>query len=224
MKNHFYYIRLIFILSFIPFIVRGQRTKHIVKYFPHSKQIMEEYDVLKKNPDIKDGKYTQYYRANPNSYNSDLKQLFIRTSGYYFQNQMDGIWLYYNRNNLLLKKEIYNAGKKTGIWETYLEKGQVVKRYDYDNQKELMPNIFFSIKYPELPKENGIEGAVKVYVKFNPDCSIDTIFVSQPADPYLDKAAVEGVKDVEKIKKEYLPNQDCSTKKDTTYTINFSLY
>ncbi|MCD6366629.1 MAG: hypothetical protein J7L46_03715, partial [Bacteroidales bacterium] len=76
----------------------------------------------------------------------------------------------------------------------------------------------------ELAKENGIEGIVKIYVKFNPDCSIDTIFVSQQADPYLDKASIEGIKKLEKLKKKYLPIQDCSTKKDTTYTLKFLLH
>lgn len=201
--------------------VKGQETKTIIKYFHKSKQIMEESDVLVTNEDIKHGQFVRYYRDEYDNIESNKGQ-HIQTQGCYFQNKKDGTWIYYKGYNLL-KEENYTNGKKTGIWKTYLENGQVIKRYNYDMNQEIEPIIQSYWIYPDRASNAGIEGTVEIYVKYNLDCKTDTIYVSKGANELLENSALRCIYKFEKLREKYSLRTDCSEKTDSTYVINYKL-
>ena len=220
-------IRLL-ILIFLTIIflrLQGQETERIIKYFHKSKQIMEEYDVLKSDKNIKHGFYARYYRATYDDYKTD-KDKYLQKQGFYNQNKLDSVWTYYdmwNKGHRVNKEERYNNGQKTGIWSTVLEKGKVIKRYDYDKNIELEPIIKYYYIYPDRASEEGIEGVVEIFVKYNLDCKTDTIFVKKSANEMLEKNALNGVKEQEKLREKYSIKSDCSNKTDSTYVITYKL-
>ncbi len=202
-------------------ILKGQETKTIIKYFHKSKQIMEMSDVLVANENIKHGQFVRYYRDEYYNIESNKGQ-YIQTQGNYFQNKKDSTWIYY-KGHKLLKEENYTNGKKTGIWKTYLENGQVVKRYNYDMNQEIEPIIQFYYIYPDRASDAGIEGIVEIYVKYNLDCKTDTIYVTKRANELLENSALRSVYEFEKLREKYSLRTDCSEKTDSTYVINYKL-
>jgi TonB family protein len=206
--------------------LKGQETKLVVKYFNKTNQIMEKYYVLVDSPNVKHGEFVQYFESSP--YSSGMNQ-DIKKNGFYYKNKPDSTWIYYSLNQRgnynIIKTEKYNKGKKTGIWETYVE-GFIIKRFDYDSNKELKP-VFIcktNIKYPEIAKENNIEGTVTVKVDYDNGCTIKKIYILQSDSRALDSSAFYAVKDYENKKMKYLRLiNDCPTEKDTTYVINFKL-
>ncbi len=126
----------------------GQETKLVTKYFHNSKQIMEEYYVLTNDANIKHGEYIQYYRTSDKNNDKNISK-----RGFYYNNQLDSIWIYYGFRPgycLINKEEIYKRGKKVGIWKTYIESGSVIKRFDYDLNKEIEPLCRAFINYPAM--------------------------------------------------------------------------
>jgi TonB family protein len=204
----------------------AQDTKLIVKYFQNSKQIMEEYYVLSDNENIKHGSYIQYFRTSDKGF-LEMKGNYMSKEGFYFKNQPDSTWIYYSYKpggHSIAKEEKYKNGKRIGIWKTYIENGAVVKRFDYDLNKEIEPEIRIYAPYPSIASEMGIEGNVKVRVVYNNDCTVSGISVVQSASRTLESDAVNYVSKIEKLRIQYSMITDCSTRKDSTYTIRYKLH
>ena len=191
---------------------------------------MKEYYVLKSNQSIKHEKYIRYYKI-PTNY-TFTNDKWIKEEGFYNQNVKDSLWIYYKYpkrgnlvySNVILKEEKYNKGEKIGIWKQYIENGSVIKRYDYDLKKEIEPIYNRYTNYPAIAREFEIEGIVKIKVEYNDSCSVKNITVYQSADKSLDKEALRSVKEIEDLKYKYRISRDCSTKRDTIYTLDFKLY
>ena len=203
----------------------GQNTKLVVKYFSNSKQIMEEYHVLNNDENIKQGEYIRYYRISDKDFTRN-KEKYIFKRGFYYNNQLDSTWIYYHYNASYYwidREENYNKGRKVGIWKTYLEYGSVIKRLDYNLNKEIEPEFRIYTHYPAIASEMQIQGVVKVRVVYNNDCTIGGISVVQSSAPNLDSDAINCVSNFEKLRLKYSLIKDCSTKRDSTYTINYKL-
>jgi hypothetical protein len=203
----------------------GQNTQFIINYFPNSKQIMEEYYSLIDNENIKHGEYIQYFRTSDKDFLTH-KSDYISKKGFYFQNQPDSVWLNYNTQSgkhWIAREEHYKKGKKYGIWKTYIVGGAVIKRFDYDLNKEIEPEFRAIIPYPALATEMQIQGVVKVKVIYKDDCTVGTISIVQSVAPVLDKNAIKCVSDIEKLRTKYSLKKDCTTKRDSIYTINYKL-
>lgn len=211
--------------AFVCVSLTGQETKRVVKYFPNSNQVMEEYHVLAANETIKQGEYIRYYQLAGKGCCNCTRQ-FICKKGYYNNNQPDSTWVYYHYDASyyrIEREETYKEGRKAGIWKTYVEWGAVITRYDYDLNKPLEPEFRFSVPYPALAKEMRMEGMVKVQVLFNNDCSVAKIVVIQKANPVLDDSSLTYVADFERLRLKYTLTKDCPNKKDTTYILNYKL-
>ncbi|HOY90162.1 MAG TPA: energy transducer TonB, partial [Bacteroidales bacterium] len=94
-------------------------------------------------------------------------------------------------------------GKRVGIWNTYKENGRVIERYDYDNNIQLEPIISIVIPYPDIARENGIQGTVRIRYHINNDCSIDNITIIQSLSPECDQAAIDAMKILSDLSKKY---------------------
>jgi len=131
--------------------------------------IKERYEVLKRDEDIKHGKYESYY------YNGKIKE-----SGAYVENQKDGKWRSVYNNGTIVEFQNFDQGKKIGVWEKHRKNHQVVELYDQDNQKQL-ETIIRNVrpKYPDEAREAGIGGIVKVNLSLNSDCSVKAINLLQ---------------------------------------------
>jgi len=225
-----------------------QDVKKVIKKFDHSKQISESYSVLKSDKNIKHGEYISYFRFSDNdetlikngikkledlikekgNYNNGKKDGFwIESvnkieidSGKYSNGKRVGIWNTYNSKEKV-KSFDYDNNKKIGIWLTYKEKGMVTERFDYDNNIQLEPYIRFNISYPNIARENGIQGIVRIRFHINTDCSIDNISIVQSLSPECDKAAIDAIKKYGELYKKYGKNcVDLTEEQD----LNFRLY
>ena len=70
----------------------------------------------------------------------------------------------------IIKNQIWEENLLEEIKYTYYEKGQIIKRYDILNKLKLPPQLNVLIKYPQLARENEIEGKVHVELTYDEDC------------------------------------------------------
>lgn len=98
------------------------QTKNITK---DSLNYREKYQVLKSNPNIKQGKYTLSVRSSGK----------ILSTGFYNNNRRDGIWHDYNLKDYVIVEGRYTNGRKTGEWSYYGKLWKVMNKFDYDSNR-----------------------------------------------------------------------------------------
>jgi len=226
----------------------GQNVKQITVKFPKTKQISQSYFVLKSDKKIKNGEYVSYFRLSKTDLQLVENEIiylkdYIKEKGNYLNNKKEGEWIE-NMSSSKSKKGKYVNGKKTGIWSTFLngekiagfnydlnkktgiwltrkENGRVFERYDYDKNVKLQPIIRFNISYPNIAKENGIQGIVKISYQVNSDCSINNIRVVESLSKECDQAGIDAVKEYGELFKKY--GNDCENKTEEK-EFNFKMY
>jgi hypothetical protein len=215
---------LILIISFSTLLTLGQETKEVKVKFPKSKQVMESYFVLKSNPDIKNGKYTRFYKTSKNT----KAKVFIKEKGTYQNGQKNGKWTYYrhpsqNQQGEIISVEFYNNGNKTGIWETHkYENGDhIIQKFNYDQETEIDTEIFIELKYPPMASELGIEGDVIVKYKIKPDCTFENIEIIKSLNTDCDNEVIRRFNRLSELQRKY-GNKNCEEKEMIT-TVKFSL-
>jgi TonB family protein len=206
-------------------LAQGQETKLITKKFSGSKQISEKFYVLKSNHNIKQGDYISFFKVNDKLYNqivtgSPAQNEFIKIKGYYNNGKKEGEWNEYSKPGIIYMNGEYHNDQKVGIWSTSMENGQVIKRFDYDINEELKPNISIKINYPESARINGIEGIVELTFHVNGDCTCHDINVTKSLSEDCDNEAIEAMKKMFSLQAKYW--SDCEEKTDSI-TINFTL-
>lgn len=140
--------------------------------------------------------------------------------GEYVNDKKVGIWnTFYNGEKTASFD--HDTNKKIGVWLIRKENGKVLERYDYDNNIQLQPIIRFNISYPNIAKENEIQGIVKISYQINSDCSIDNIIVIKSLSSECDKAAIDAVKKYGELFKIY--GNNCEDKNEEK-EFNFKLY
>ena len=190
----------------IPFLLIGQETKEIVVKFPKSKQVREQYYVLKTNKNIKQGEYIRFYKSSM----QNKEKKFVHSKGNFENGKKNGMWEYFNNpsygiQGLISKREYYLIGVKTGVWETYHyeKEGNVIEKFDYDNNTPLEPNISVPLHYPSSAKEKGIQGIVEIEYKQLDDCSIEVISIIKGIDPECDEEAIKSIRNLGILQKKY---------------------
>jgi hypothetical protein len=221
---------IIFVIA-LPFVlvnsIYSQETIQIIKTNPVTKQITEEYFVLKDKPEIKQGFYISYYQMSKES-KSFYKEDWIRSQGFYSNSKKDSTWTYYSNptnqsTHHMDRSEHYKNGIKIGIWSSRNEIDKsVVEQFDYSKNIKLDPIIEEYIRYPEDAKEKGIQGLVEIKVLYNPDCTIQRVDLVSNPDSSLTQEVLRFVNKKAKLLKKYGVSKDC-TGKEETYTKNFIL-
>lgn len=197
---------LLFLFFCLP--LAAQKTKMVTRRFAHTRQVAEQYAVLKSDERVKHGTYLSYFRLSEVEYkklkrNELSPEQFIRQKGAYRHGKKHGEWVEYSRPGLLSSRGSYLEDEKTGIWETYKEQGQVAERYDHDKKEKLKPLIQVAIAYPEQARKARVEGKVVVSYRINTDCSIDQITVEKKLDPDCDRAAIDLIKKIGALSRIY---------------------
>jgi len=216
----------------------GKRNKVL------DKQNAEYYEVvLHDNIDTNRAKVITYFisgKIESESNFSDLKN-----------KKLDGKYREYFNNGQIRKDIDYKNNLYNGQFLTYWPNGKPKRVDIYENDKlisgkcldsigneieyyayEIMPEfpggelalrkyLMISVKYPEIARENGIQG--KVYVKFivNTDGSISNVLIDRGVDSSLDKEALRVVRNMPK----WIPGQQDGIKVRVSYIvpINFIL-
>lgn len=88
-------------------------------------------------------------------------------------------------------------------------------------EDELRKFIASNVKYPDIAKENGVQGKVYIYFVVNEKGEIEQVQVKRGVDPYLDKEAIRVIKSLPK----YTPGKQRGRPVKVAYTvpINFQL-
>jgi antitoxin component YwqK of YwqJK toxin-antitoxin module len=140
--------------------------------------------------------------------------------GNYTNGKKTGIW---NTLDLGTKVSSYNYDEdiKVGIWLTNMENGQVITRFDYDNNAELPPIINTFIKYPAKAREQGIEGTVTASYQINSDCTISNIIITKSLSLECDAEVTWAIEKMAELLKKYSTTCESSTEtKDFNFNLN----
>lgn len=93
----------------------AQETKK-VKEKNKQQGYIEEYDVLKSDPDIRHGNYTKTSLSGG-----------VLVEGFYSNDEKDSLWTeYYRESNLLKSVGSYQNGERNGVWTEYFSNGSKV--------------------------------------------------------------------------------------------------
>lgn len=138
-----YYLPAFFIL--LSFNLLAQETKKVTQEISLSNN-KAVFDVLKSNPSVKNGLYSE-----TNIYNKQL-----RLTGYYKNNEKDSIWTHYASGEKIIAQGSYKNDKKYGVWEYFNNDGELKSKYDFNSGKF----IFFSKAITDLLKTNSIKNRI----------------------------------------------------------------
>jgi TonB family protein len=188
---------LLVVIFMSPLILYSQKIKLKKVMYINTEILKQEYQILKKKRYIKNGYYKSYYK------NGQLEE-----NGSYENNKRIDTWTNYNIKGEINRIRVYNFGKlvsdkKIGIWEEFLENGQVVKRFDHDKNKALRTIINIQIKYPPLAREHGIEGVVKIKIELSEDCKIIEMKIIKALSKDCDNEALRAVEKFAKLMERY---------------------
>jgi len=188
------------VLLLLTFIISCQTTQYVEK--KSNGQVIEKYQVLRSNKNIKDGEFSSYYI----SYEGGTISTSYKEKGFYKNGKKDSLWLEYYRptrtkSNRIKSEGNYDEGKKVGIWITY--KSEVIEKYDYDKNERLPIEVMVSINYPKIAMENGIQGSVFISYKVRSDCSVYDIKILRSLSPECDAEVIRVVKRLAELNKKY---------------------
>ena len=109
--------------------------------------------------------------------------------------------------------------KKVGIWQTAIERGNVIERFDFDNKKKLLPIITIYPHYPKSAVDTKLQGTVIVSFQTHEDCSISNISITKSLSTDCDSAAIEAMNIFSGLFKKY--GVECQ-EKTLTHEYNFT--
>jgi hypothetical protein len=197
------------LLLITTFSASGQDVERIVTTYPKSIDVKEVYFVLKSDKKIKQGDYFLFFKGELTTKDLKTKNIYeivpgVKESGQFANNLKDGQWTYFKEptSNRRLEEGKYSKGKKTGVWETFIEDGKVIKSFDSDNNKEL-PIIVKTIwKYPSTARKNQIEGLVRIKITYD-SCVATGYQVLADIGYGCSNAVIESLKEKQILEKKY---------------------
>jgi len=200
--------------------VTGQNIGPIVKKFEGSRQISEQYYVLKSNKSIKNGAYKAYFRLTKDQ-NQQIRQgldsleHYVKQKGGFENGQKSGEWIEYSQPGIFYAKGSYIQDKKVGIWITSMANGEVLEYYDHDAKRRLEPVINIPIGYPAKARRSGKEGLVIVQYQLSADCTLTNIRIVQSLSAECDAAAIFILRKYFRYLQTYGTPASCTGKIDT---------
>jgi TonB family protein len=146
--------------------------------------------------------------------------------GQFDNNNRIGEWKEYDIHGDLKRIQVFENGrkvsdKKVGIWRQYLEGGEVITGFDYDNNMEIDTEIRVNAYYPGIEIENGIEGLVEISVDLDNDCEVMELKVIKSLSERCDEQALKAVRRMCELQKKY-DKENCH-KIEKIIPIKFSL-
>lgn len=169
-------------------------------------QKLEEYQVKRSDKKTKHGVYIKYYENK----STKSKANYIQEKGFFKDGLKDSLWTEYyppkignGSVNCCDKKEEgnYKAGKKVGVWLSYTD--EIVLRYDYDSLMDLEPIIQVSISYPDIARENKIQGAVIVSFEVGSNCTLKQVKIIKSLSPECDAEVIRVIKRMIELQKQH---------------------
>ena len=130
--NCVFSINLIWFLFFWVGMASGlaQNLKTVEIKHPRYTGILETYELLADQPEVKGGFYKKYIRKK------------LVESGSYEENKKTGVWSVYDQKNKLVAEGVYRDDQKVGIWDYYSATGVKVQMYDHDRDSM----VFFDVE------------------------------------------------------------------------------
>lgn len=193
----------------------SQELKKISKKDRKS-SVVEEYYVIKKDRDVKQGEYKKMYEDGR-----------VIETGFYKKNLKDSLWIFYAKNGVdTLNSGFYNNGRQVGPWKIFNSNGEFNYVYNYTtkricrynwrgkpNKFKVLTNdgwedmtidspplmldgsdpleiIARNIRYPMRAWKGGIDGEVLVTFIVDSTGRMSDVSLKRMVDPDLDKEAL----------------------------------
>jgi len=159
-----------------------------------SEKIKEAFYVLEEDETIRHGEFKSYFHTGK-----------LRTEGHFKNNEKDRKWIIYESSGLPKEIQHYQSGKKTGVWEKYVENRYVIEKYDQDKEKLLgrFINAIVSPYYPALAREDQIEGTVKIKILFDQNCKVIDFQPLTSLGYNCEEEAIKALKRMVELSKKY---------------------
>ena len=200
----------------------SQELKKISKKDRKS-SVVEEYYVIKKDRDVKQGEYKKMYEDGR-----------VIETGFYKKNLKDSLWIFYAKNGVdTLSPGFYNNGRQVGPWKIFNSNGEFNYVYNYTtkricrynwrgkpNKFKVLTNdgwedmtidspplmldgsdpleiIARNIRYPMRAWKGGIDGEVLVTFIVDSTGRMSNVSLKRMVDPDLDKESLRIFKAVD---------------------------
>ncbi len=228
---------LIIILALTLTRVYSQPVETITIKAPSPAKTKEIFQVLKSDPEIKNGYYKKY----------KFKKLI--ETGFYKNNQKDSVWNIYSKNGKIVATGTYQSGIISGIWSYYSIDGALYQKYNHDtdqlifsedslpestqDMEEQIPIFIGGLYYMNTlienntiyPKEAWLKSRkATVYISFVVDETGNTtdVISTRPVGDGFDE---EGVRLVTQLGKSWIPGVQKGKKVKVKYNLplKFSL-
>ncbi len=173
-----------------PILALGQELKDVQTYY-NKNQIKEYFYVLKNKKAIKHGTYNKYW---PNGK--------IAEQGNYSNGKKDGKWVYLYSNGKTMEFGSYKDDKKIEKWYYFDSKGLITKIHDFGINKDIPITLdnyhlsFNSVDYPNIAKENQIEGEVILSFEVDSTCNCSNLKIVNTTDTIFNESALNAGKNV----------------------------
>lgn len=198
-----------------PTYVLAQSPQLKTTYYPKSKQVKERYWVVKKKKQwIKQGEYLTYFATGE-----------LKTKGAFEQGRKTGRWEVYQKPNELYQVQYYKQSKPIGIWETISKQGAIIKRHDYDHNKEIEPTVHLQqllAHYPPKARAEGVEGTTRIHISFDEGCDVKLSLMTTVGGG-LEEAVISTYETYFTLLRNYPPMDSICQVGDTTIVVHFKL-
>jgi len=157
-------------------------------YF-NSGQLKKEEHYSNDEEKIKDGKYIEWYENG-----------CIRSEIDYVANKTHGQLLTYWKNGTLKRMDFYKEGKFID-GQCFNEQGDTIPYFKYiklpqfpGGEKSMIKFLADHIKYPQMPRKQGIEGQSVYKFAVSPEGKVVRIELIKSLHPLMDKEALRVIR------------------------------
>lgn len=120
-------------------IICAQALKTVEFKHPAYTGVLEVYEVLAEQPEVKQGTYQKFFRKK------------LVETGAYVANRKEGLWKMNDQKQQLVAEGVYKDDQKTGVWVYYSADGVKVQMYDHDRDSMIYFDVEEERKYGYAP-------------------------------------------------------------------------
>lgn len=205
----------------------AQKVETVVSKQGKPKQVIERYSILRSDKTTRHGPYNSYFHLTEAQRRAvrkgqDSLVRYVRQRGAYVMGKKHGEWAEFSSPGVLHIKGCYEQGRRTGIWLSAKEGGEVLERYDYSTGQKLTPEIRIKVRYPPIARDLGIQGTVIIGYEAQADCSMVKVEILQSVGASCDQEAIRILQTFHHYLKKYGSTSDCEPKSNI-FKVGFKL-
>ncbi len=130
---------------------------------------------------------------------------------------------FFDHNQRITKDQIWDEILLREIKYSYLEKGQIIKRFDVLNNQELQTQLLVHFNYPAMARENEIEGKIEIKLTYDEDCIPIQFEILNKLGHGIEKEVEDKMQLILFLSKKYKVKLENCRESANNFIINFKL-